>query len=194
MEKIKAFFNHYFVLVSIYFILALMLILFSVIFLDDIKAPSNILIYNIFGTLAILGYWESYQLGKKKLRLALSVGITRKQAFAKYIFRLLLSLGLSILLVGYYILIFKLYVNQYFDYSKVIFLPLVTVILSLLGFLEGLLHFKFVGVMIILGLISFGLIAIIIFVSIPFYFDIILLGIALVLAFINRSLVNKIRM
>ena len=189
MEKIKVFLNRYYVLVTIYFLLALALILFAVLFLDDIQAPTDMLIYNIFGTLAILGYLQSYHFTLKKMKMSLAIGNTRKQIYQRYLLRLLISLGLSILLVVYYIIIFKLYVNQYFDYSKIIFLPLVTVILSLLGFFEGLLRFKFYWMLAILTLIVGGLAWVVISIPIPYYWDGILLIVATLFVFINRFII-----
>ncbi|MGD9886927.1 MAG: hypothetical protein AB7T03_03065 [Bacilli bacterium] len=186
MEKIRVFLNRYYVLVTIYFLLALALILFAVLFLDDIQAPTDMLIYNIFGTLAILGYLQSYQFTFKKMKISLAIGNTRKQIYRRYLLRLLISLGLSVLLVVYYITIFKLYVNQYFDYSKIIFLPLVTVILSLLGFFEGLLRIKFYWVIAILTVIVGGLAWVVISIPIPYHWDGILLVVATLFVFINR--------
>jgi hypothetical protein len=190
MNNIKKFFTNYAVQLGLFFILALFLILVSVIFLEDIKAPSDILVYNIFGTLGIAGFLHSFQLANKKLWLYLAIGKTRKQVYYQYLGRIVLSLGLSLFLVGYYILIFKLYVNQYFDYSKMFFLPLVSITLALVGFLIGLLRVKHLWVNIGLGLAICGLTLIIYFLEIVYYWDILLLVLAGALAGFNYYLVK----
>ena len=193
MNKIKTFFDRYVVILVLYFLLALVLILFSVLFLDDIKAPSNMLIYNIFGTLALLGYWQSYQLTSKKLRWSLAIGKTRRQIYNRYLKRLALSLGLSSLLVVYYIFVFKWYVNRSFNYSNIIFLPIVTLFLSLLGFLEGLLRLNSKVALLVLILLFGGVIAIVLLLPIPYYGNLVVLAGAGLLVFVNRFVMLRIK-
>ncbi len=193
-EKLQHIFQLHMVQVVGMFLLALVLIFVSVIFLNDIKAPSNILIYNIFGTLGISSFLENVQLAKNKLRRFVNIGITRRDVYFDYLKRLLFSIVLSLLLVAFYIFIFKLYVDAFFDYSKVIFLPLVAALLSQIGFLVGLFRFKNTIVHIIFGLVVGGLVVIVYFLEIVYYWDILLFVLNGLLVFLNYKIMRRMKL
>lgn len=192
--KLQHLFQLHMVQVVGMFLLALVLIFVSVIFLNDIKAPSNILIYNIFGTLGISSFLENVQLAKNKLRRFVNIGITRRDVYFDYLKRLLFSIVLSLLLVAFYIFIFKLYVDAFFDYSKVIFLPLVAALLSQIGFLVGLFRFKNAIVHIIFGLVVGGLVIVVYFLEIVYYWDILLFVLNGLLVLLNYKIMRRMKL
>ncbi|MDD3107044.1 MAG: hypothetical protein PHP65_04505 [Bacilli bacterium] len=193
-ERLQHIFQLHMVQVVGMFLLALVLIFVSVIFLNDIKAPSNILIYNIFGTLGISSFLENVQLAKNKLRRFVNIGITRRDVYFDYLKRLLFSIVLSLLLVAFYIFIFKLYVDAFFDYSKVIFLPLVAALLSQIGFLVGLFRFKNAIVHIIFGLVVGGLVIVVYFLEIVYYWDILLFVLNGLLVLLNYKIMRRMKL
>jgi hypothetical protein len=191
MQKINAFFKNYYVQLTLFFLLALFLILVSIVFLEDIGANSDILIYNIFGTLAFSGLLFSFHLSKTKLRQLTQAGKTRADIYKDYLLRLMAGLGVSVLLVAYYIVLFKIYVNQQFDYEKILFLPMVTLFISLVGFLMGMLRMKRVWLYVLFGILLGGLALIVIKLSLTFYLDLVLLLGVLILAGVCYRLIIR---
>jgi len=192
MQKINAFFKNYYVQLTLFFLLALFLILVSIVFLEDIGANSDILIYNIFGTLAFSGLLYSFHLSKTKIRQLTQAGKTRADIYKDYMLRLIASLGVSVLLVAYYIVLFKIYVNEQFDYDKILFLPMMTLFLSLLGFLLGMLKMKTVWLYVLFGILLGGLALIVINFQIGYYLDLaLLLGVLILSGVCYRLIVRK---
>ncbi|GEM_PF-2979869 len=191
MQKINAFFKNYYVQLTLFFLLALFLILVSIVFLEDIGADSDILIYNIFGTLAFSGLLFSFHLSKTKIRQQTQAGKTRQDIYKDYLLRLMASLGVSVLLVAYYIILFKIYVNQQFDYEKILFLPMVTLFISLVGFLMGMLRMKRVWLYALFGILLGGLVLIVINFSIGYHLDLVLLLGVLILAGVCYRLIIR---
>lgn len=191
MQKLSAFFKNYYVQLTLFFLLALFLILVSIVFLEDIGADSDILIYNLFGTLAFSGLLYSFHLSKTKLRQLTQAGKTRADIYKDYLLRLGASLGFSVLLVVYYIVLFKIYVNQQFDYEKILFLPMMALFLSLVGFLLGMLKMKRLWLYVFFGILLGGLSLAVIKLPITYYFDISLLLGVLILAGVGYRLIIR---
>jgi hypothetical protein len=192
MQKINAFFKNYYVQLTLFFLLALFLILVSIVFLEDIGADSDILIYNIFGTLAFSGLLFSFHLSKTKIRQLAQAGKTRADIYKDYMLRLIVSVGVSVLLVAYYIVLFKIYVNEQFDYDKILFLPMMTLFLSLLGFLLGMIRMKTVWLYVLFGILLGGLALIVIYFQIGYYLDLaLLLGVLILSGVCYRLIIRK---
>lgn len=193
-NKWNAFWNRDIVKPISVFVLALVLIMVSIVLFEDIKLDNSILIMNIFGTLSLIGFLYSYALTKKNMYKDLSLGYTRKEIFVKYMKNILLVLGIAIVLVGYYILIYILVINHesrilsLFDFRLITLLPLIFLSLSFLGFLLGLLKLKRRFFYSLATVLCSGIAVLLIFYSTAYLFNGLLLMFVVLLGFADYLL------
>jgi len=187
--------QNYFLQLSVAFLAAILLIMVSIVLFEDIQLDNTMLIYNIFGNLTLVGFIFSYNLTKKHLRSQLEVGKTRKQIFLNYIVNILITLIVALFLVAYYIFIYKQIIKntstitQLFDMKKLLFLPLIFLLVSSLGFMLGIIQIKKKIFYLLFTAIITGLVIIVIYYSIAYYINIILLIIVFIAIPINYLLI-----
>ena len=178
-------------------VLALFLIMVSIVLFEDVGLDNSILIYNIFGTISLIGFLYSYALTKKNIRVDFGMGVTRKQIYKSYLKNTLLVLFISLFLVAYYILIFKIVImknislNKFFDMRILIFLPLIFLSLSFLGFFLGIMKIHSGFVYSLIALITTIIVLVIIYLTIAYFLNLILLLIVLGLGFLNYYLIKN---
>lgn len=179
-EKLTNFLNKDIVkLIAVIFSI-LLLILISVILFEDIDLDNRILIYNIFGTLALAGFLYSYSLTKKNTPLKLSMGITRKTIYLGYLKNTIFSLLISLFIAVFYMLIYNLVIYkkfsilEVFDLREVVFLPMVYLILSSLGFFLGVYKLQSKIFYSLSVLIAVILVLVIIFFGVAYWLTIVL--------------------
>jgi hypothetical protein len=179
-EKLTNFLNKDIVkLIAVIFSI-LLLILISVILFEDIDLDNRILIYNIFGTLALAGFLYSYSLTKKNTPLKLSMGITRKTIYFGYLKNTIFSLLTSLFIAVFYMLIYNLVIYkkfsilEVFDLREVVFLPMVYLILSSLGFFLGVYKLQSKIFYSLSVLIAVILVLVIIFFGVAYWLTIVL--------------------
>lgn len=177
-------------------VLALLLIMVSIVLFEDVGLDNSILIYNIFGTISLIGFLYSYALTKKNIRIDFGIGVTRKQIYKSYLKNILVVLLISLFLVAYYILIFKIVIvknislNKYFDMRILIFLPLIFLSLSFLGFFLGMMKIHSGLVYSLIALITTVIVLVIIYLTVAYFLNLILFIIVLGLGFLNYYLIK----
>lgn len=177
-------------------VLALLLIMVSIVLFEDVGLDNSILIYNIFGTISLIGFLYSYALTKKNIRIDFGIGVTRKQIYKSYLKNILVVLLISLFLVAYYILIFKIVIvknislNKYFDIRILIFLPLIFLSLSFLGFFLGMMKIHSGLVYSLIALITTVIVLVIIYLTVAYFLNLILFIIVLGLGFLNYYLIK----
>ncbi|MDD4000587.1 MAG: hypothetical protein PHX62_06820 [Bacilli bacterium] len=179
---------------------ALLLITVLIILLDDIAFDHRILIYALFGTIAAIGFLYSYSLTKRNARIRLSFGYTRKAIYKNYLKNTLICLLVSIFLAAYYMLIYNL-VNNYkfsildvFDLREVVFLPLVYLLLSFLGFFLGVFKMSRNLFYSLFTFIIAFLVIILIYYTITNLLNYLLLGIAIIFGILNYLLFMRCKL
>ncbi|MDI9507806.1 MAG: hypothetical protein WBL47_05995 [Bacilli bacterium] len=198
-EKYHRLTQNYFAQLVVAFVSALLLIMTAIVLFEDIDLDNTMLIYNIYGTLALVGFIYSYNLTKKHLRSELEVGVTRKRIYRNYLFNTLISLMISLFLVAYYMFIYKkvirntLTLPQLFDFKKIIFLPLIYLLISFSGFILGIIQMRKKVFYVLFSIVVSGLVLIIIYLSITYYVNMALLLAVLILAVINYFLIANYR-
>lgn len=188
------FINNDFVKLATVIIAAIFLITISIILFDDIQFDNHILIFAIFGTVALAGFLYSFALTRKNVWIRLSFGITRKEIYKNYLKNSLIALLISIFLAAYYMVIYNLVYAEVFDLREVVFLPLIYLILSFLGFFLGIFKmnrsiFYSLAVFIIVCLVL-----IIIYYTITNWLNYTLLGFAILFGGINYLLFMKYKL
>lgn len=194
------FINNDFVKLATVIIAAIFLITISIILFDDIQFDNRILIFAIFGTVALAGFLYSFALTRKNVWIRLSFGITRKEIYKNYLKNSLIALLISIFLAAYYMVIYNLVyfhqvsIAEVFDLREVVFLPLIYLILSFLGFFLGIFKmnrsiFYSLAVFIIVCLVL-----IIIYYTITNWLNYTLLGFAILFGGINYLLFMKYKL
>lgn len=188
------FINNDFVKLATVIIAAIFLITISIILFDDIQFDNRILIFAIFGTVALAGFLYSFALTRKNVWIRLSFGITRKEIYKNYLKNSLIALLISIFLAAYYMVIYNLVYAEVFDLREVVFLPLIYLILSFLGFFLGIFKmnrsiFYSLAVFIIVCLVL-----IIIYYTITNWLNYTLLGFAILFGGINYLLFMKYKL
>src|SRR5690554_6160371 len=88
-------------------ILTLLLIMVSLILFEDLDLDSSLLIYNIYGTISLVSFLYSFHTANKKLFNDLSLGISRKNVYKRYLKNVFFVLLVSIFFVLYYIFAYK---------------------------------------------------------------------------------------
>jgi len=176
---------------------ALILIMISIVLFEDIDLDNTILVYNIFGTLALIGFLYSYSLTKKNIKNDLCVGITRKEIYKSYLRNIMICLVVSILLVIYYMVIYKLVINvntsifSLFDIEEILFLPLIFLALSFFGFFLGMVQMRKKIFYLLFLCTNTIIVVFVIYFNMEYYLDLILLGFVLTLLILNYRLIKK---
>ncbi|HEY8396152.1 MAG TPA: hypothetical protein VIK96_05170 [Bacilli bacterium] len=179
---------------------ALFLITVSIILFNDIAFDNRILIYALFGTIALTGFLYSFALSGKNAWIRLSFGITRKEIYKNYIKNSILCLIVSIFLAAYYMVIYNLVykhnlmITKVFDLREVVFLPLIYLILSFLGFFLGIFKMNRNLFYTLTGIIVTCLVLIIIFYTIAYWLNFVLLGFAILFGLVNYLLFMKYKL
>jgi len=179
-------------LISIIF-LTLLLILISLILFEDLNLDTSMLIYNIYGTIALVGFLYSFHTTNKKLYNDLSLGISRKRFYKKYLKNTFFILTITIFFVAYYIFLYKLIIAgnkpvfDEFRLEMLTYLSTIFLCLSFLGFFLGILKIK-KGIFYPLVFI----IIVLIVLSIIYFMDFYLLSILLGIVFISLGIINYI--
>ncbi|MCK9536163.1 MAG: hypothetical protein M0R05_01020 [Bacilli bacterium] len=191
--------HNYFFQLGLAFVSALFLIMVAIVLFEDIDLDNTMLIYNIFGTLTLVGFIYSYNLTKKHLRSKLEVGITRKQIYRNYFVNIMITLIVALFLVAYYMFVYKkvikntLTILQLFDFKKMLFLPLVFLLVSFIGFVFGIIQIKRKVFYLLFTVIVMGLIIVVIYFSIAYFINLILLAAVLIMGMINYLLIINYR-
>jgi hypothetical protein len=168
-----------------------------IILFDDIDLDNRILVYNTFATLAIAGFLFSYSLTKKNLLLKLAMGKTRRAIYLSYLRKTILSLFVSLLLAAFYMLIYNLILKskfsfmQVFDFREIIFLPLVYLVLSSLGFFLGIYKVQSKVFYILTGFIIAALVLLIIYFSVAYWLTLTLFLFTILFGVFNYLLFMK---
>lgn len=199
--KIKdiKFFEHPTVKLVSIIILTLLLIMVSLILFEDLDLNPSMLIYNIYGTIALVSFLYSFHTASKKLYNDLSLGISRKQVYKRYLKNTFFVLLISMFFVGYYIFSYRVIIGgstpvfEEFKLEVLIYLTSIFLSLSFLGFQLGILKMKsgffysIVVVIIVLVVLSIVYLTIIYLLSI-------LLGIVVIaLGIVNYLLLKNIK-
>jgi len=179
-------------------LLTFILIFIAIVLFEDVGLDNSMLIYNIYGTLALVSFLYSYHSSNKKLYNDVSFGITRKEFFFSYLKNIGLVLGLSLIFVIYYMIIFKLIiVNNHsilktFNLQKIICLPLVFLGLSFLGFLLGILKMRKQFFYTLVSILSTLIVLGVTYIGIKYYFNIMLGVVVIGLGIIDFLLIDKV--
>lgn len=110
---------------------------------DNLGLESNVILYNILGSLSLMGFLYSYNLSKRTIKTYLDFGINRREFFRKYLLNVLFMLGIMILFIAVYILVYELVFAfdisflEMFKIWDLVFLLLVFLLTSFLGLLLG---------------------------------------------------------
>jgi hypothetical protein len=129
-------------------VLTLILILISLILFEDLDLDPSMLIYNIYGTIALVSFLYSFYTTNKKLYNDLSLGVNRKSFYIRYLKNIFFVLGISLFFIAYYILLYKFIIGDNkpifaeFKLEILIYLSTIFLSLSFLGFLLGILKMK----------------------------------------------------
>lgn len=178
-------------------LLTFLLILVSIILFEDLGLNNSILIYNIFGTLALISFLFSFHTTSRKLYNELSLGVSRKEFYIKYLKNIGFVLILSLAFIIYYLFIYKLIIDdnipllESFDIGKLIYLPMVFLSLSFLGFLLGILKMRKTFFYTLVIIITTLIVVSIIYISIKNLFNIFLGLIVILLGVFNYFLVKN---
>jgi hypothetical protein len=178
---------------------ALFLIMAATVLFEDINLDNTMLIYNIFGTLTMVGFIFSYNLTKKHLRSELEAGVTRKRVYRNYLVNTFIVLAVSLFIAAYYMFIYKTIIKntltllEIFDFRKIVFLPLIFLLISFSGFILGLIQMRKRFFYTLFIAFVCGLVLIIIYLSITYYINIILLAAVIMLIVINYFLIANYR-
>lgn len=179
-------------------LLTFLLILVSIILFEDVGLNNSILIYNIFGTLALISFLFSFHTTSRKLYNELSLGVSRKEFYIKYLKNIGFVLILSLAFIIYYLFIYKLIIDdnipllESFDLGKLIYLPMVFLSLSFLGFLLGILKMRKAFFYTLVIIITTLIVVSIIYISIKNLFNIFLGLIEILLGVFNYFLVKNV--
>lgn len=179
-------------------LLTFLLILVSIILFEDLGLNNSILIYNIFGTLALISFLFSFHTTSRKLYNELSLGVSRKEFYIKYLKNIGFVLILSLAFIIYYLFIYKLIIDdnipllESFDLGKLIYLPMVFLSLSFLGFLLGILKMRKTFFYTLVIIITTLIVVSIIYISIKNLFNILLGLIVILLGVFNYFLVKNV--
>lgn len=179
-------------------LLTFLLILVSIILFEDLGLNNSILIYNIFGTLALISFLFSFHTTSRKLYNELSLGVSRKEFYIKYLKNIGFVLILSLAFIIYYLFIYKLIIDdnipllESFDLGKLIYLPMVFLSLSFLGFLLGILKMRKTFFYTLAIIITTLIVVSIIYISIKNLFNIFLGLIVILLGVFNYFLVKNV--
>lgn len=197
-QKILKIWNNYYVQLFIAFLLTLLLISVAILFIEEINLDNTILIYNIFGTLALVAFISGYNSTKKGMKTQLEFGITRKKIYINHILDTLVIVTVSIALVFYYMYVYirAIHSNLYFFASHfnvpgMIFLPLTFLFTAAAGFTFGIVQIKAKTFYPLFVIAVTGLIFIAIKYSYMYMINIILAVLILIIGFINYLLVNN---
>lgn len=199
-KELKLIENPTFKLISI-IILTLVLILIAIILFDDVGLDQSMLIYNIFGTLTLIGFLYSFQMASNKLYNALSFGVSRKKYYLAYLKNIVFVLLIALLFGVYYIFIYKLIIDTnvvifvLFDLNRIIYLPTLFLSLSFLGFLFGIAKMKRGYLYLLAILITTAVVVSILFLDNQIVFSslVTFLGlVVIILGLINYYLVKNI--
>ena len=179
-------------------ILTLLLIMVSIILFEDMDLNSLMFIYNIYGTLILVSFLYSFHTTSKKLYIDLSLGICRRDFYIKYLKNILFVLGISLFFVVYYIFSYKLIIGlnkpifSEFRLQVLIYLPIVFLSLSFLGFTFGIVKMKrgffFTIVFVISALVVFS----VIYLTIVYLLNILLGLIVIGLGVFNYYLLKRV--
>lgn len=110
---------------------------------DNLGLESNVILYNILGSLSLMGFLYSHNLSKRTIKTYLDFGINRREFFRKYLLNVLFMLGIMILFIAVYILVYELVFAfdisflEIFKIWDLVFLLLVFLLTSFLGLLLG---------------------------------------------------------
>jgi hypothetical protein len=179
---------------------ALFLITVSIILFDDIDFDNRILIYALFGTIALIGFLYSYALTRRNVRLRMNFGYTRKVIYRNYLKNTLICLLVSIFLAAYYMIIYNLVYYQkfsifeVFDLREVVFLPLIYLILSFLGFFLGIFKMNRDIFYSLTAFIIACLVLVIIYYTIANWLNFVLLGFTVIFGGINYFLFMRYKL
>jgi predicted acyltransferase len=110
-DRFKKLMNNYYFQLFWVIIIALILIMISIVLVEDIDMDNRIFRFNLFGTLALIGFLYSYSLTKKNIRNDLSVGMTRKETYLSYLKNVFIALFVAQFFVIYYMVIYKIVIN-----------------------------------------------------------------------------------
>lgn len=181
-------------------IAALFLITVSIILFDDIAFDNRIFIYALFGTIALTGFLYSFSLTGKEAWMRLSFGVTRKAIYRKYILNSFLSLVVSVFLAAYYMVIYylvydhDLLITEVFNFREVVFLPLVYLALSFLGFFLGMCKMNRNIFYTLTGIIVVSLSVVVIYFSITNWMNFLLLAFSIVFGMVNYFFFMKYKL
>lgn len=181
-------------------IAALFLITVSIILFDDIAFDNRIFIYALFGTIALTGFLYSFSLTGKEAWMRLSFGVTRKAIYRKYILNSFLSLVVSVFLAAYYMVIYylvydhDLLITEVFNFREVVFLPLVYLALSFLGFFLGMCKMNRNIFYTLTGIIVVSLSVVVIYFSITNWMNYLLLAFSIVFGMVNYFFFMKYKL
>lgn len=196
-EKLTNFLNRDVVKLIMVIFCILVLIFVSIVLFEDIDLDKRIIIYNIFGILALAGFLYSYSLTKKNTPLKLSMGITRKTIYFNYLKNTIISLFISLFIAVYYMLIYNLVlygkfsILEVFDIREVVFLPMVYLVLSALGFFLGIYKLQSKIFYILSVLITVGLVLVIIYFSVAYWLTLVLFAFGVLFEVINYFLFKR---
>lgn len=190
-NKFKDLFKNYYIQIFTFSLLTLTLILVSIVLFEDIALDNIILIRNIFGTLAIIGFLYSYDLSHRRLRNDLEMGLTRKEVYKAYIIQVAISLFVACFIVTYYMLIYSYVIKQPFNIKDILILPVIFLGLSFLGFFLGIYKMRKRIFYILSGTLIVGIVLIITNFGMPYFVDIILLTLVIILGVVNYLLITK---
>lgn len=181
-------------------IAALFLITVSIILFDDIAFDNRIFIYALFGTIALTGFLYSFSLTGKEAWMRLSFCVTRKAIYRKYILNSFLSLVVSVFLAAYYMVIYylvydhDLLITEVFNFREVVFLPLVYLALSFLGFFLGMCKMNRNIFYTLTGIIVVSLSVVVIYFSITNWMNYLLLAFSIVFGMVNYFFFMKYKL
>lgn len=199
-NKINKFFEIPSVKLISVILLTLLLILISLILFEDLNLDPSMLIYNIYGTIALISFLYSFYSTNKKLYNELSLGISRKEFYKRYLKNIFFILGVTIFFVIYYILLYKFIIGgskpifDEFKLGMLIYLPTVFLSLSFLGFLLGILRMK-KGIFYSVGFVIATLVVLSIIYLTIFYLLSILLGIVFIgLGVLNYYILKNVHL
>lgn len=179
-------------------ILTLLLIMIALILFEDVGLDNSMLIYNIFGTLALVSFLYSFHTTSKKLYNDLCLGTTRKEFYIKYLKNIILVLFIALFFVAYYILSYWLIIPtntpifEIFDLKTLIYLPTLFLGLSFFGFLLGIIKLKRKFFYTIAGFITAMVVISLMYLTIRYLFTISLGVVVIGIGMFNYYLVRKI--
>lgn len=179
-------------------LLTLLLIMVSLILFEDVGLNNALLIYNIFGTLALISFLYSFYATSRKLYNDLSLGVSRKEFYINYLKNIGLVLLISIFLVIYYILVYKIIIGvnvpifESFDLGKLIYLPIMFLAVTFLGFTLGIVKLKKRFFYTLVGIITILVVLSLIYLTIKYLLSIFLSVIIIALGVYNYILVKNI--